>query len=126
MDANLILIPLAGMAMVVAMLGLIMGAIGQWIVNRTVREALKASPENLAMLADKLHQRRPLNLEVWGLVGIATAAALAVAALIGDPASRTILLQTALLPGFIGAALFGQRWLPRPGNAPPIAALPGE
>lgn len=126
MDAEAILIPLAGMALVATLLGLITSLIGHWIANRTLREALKASPENLAMMADKLHRRRPINLEVWGLLGMATGAALAVAALIGAPETRTLLLQASLLPGFIGAALFGQRWLPRPGNAPAIEALPRE
>jgi hypothetical protein len=126
MDAEAVLIPLAGMALVVALLGLVTGLIGHWIANRTMREALKASPENLAMMADKLHQRRPLNLETWGLLGMATGAALAVAALIGAPEARTLLLQASLLPGFIGAALFVQRWLPRPGNAPAIEASPRD
>lgn len=116
MDAEAVLIPLAGMAMVVAMLGLVTGMIGNWFINRTVREALKASPENLAMVADKLHQRRPLNLEIWGLLGMWSGAALAVAALIGAPEGRTILLQMSLLPGFVGVAMFGKRWLPEPGR----------
>lgn len=115
MDAEAIFIPLAGMAMVVSMLGLVTGLVGQWISNRTLRDALKANPENLALLADRLTQRKPVDLETWGLVGIATGAALAVAALIGAPEARTILLQTSLLPGLVGAALFGQRWLRRPG-----------
>ncbi len=126
MEAEELLVALAGMAMVVAMLGLITSLIGHWIANRTVREALKAAPENLGMLADKLHQRRPLNLEIWGLIGMAGAAALAVAALIGAPAARTLLLQLALMPGFIGAALFGQRWLPKPHGARAIESAPVE
>lgn len=126
MDAVEIWIPLAGMALVATLLGLITSLVGHWIANRTMREALKASPENLSMMADKLHQRRPINLEVWGLLGMATGAALAVAALIGAPETRTLLLQTSLLPGFIGAALFGQRWLPKPGNAPAIESNPAE
>jgi uncharacterized protein YneF (UPF0154 family) len=126
MDVVAIVVPLAAMALVAALLGLITSLIGHWIANRTLREALKASPENLSMIADKLHQRRPISLEIWGLLGMATGAALAVAALIGAPEMRTLFLQASLLPGFIGAALFGQRWLPKPGNAPAIEALPRE
>lgn len=124
MTAEDVLIPIAGMLLVLAMLGLVTGVIGHWIAHRTLREALKASPENLALMADKLNQRRPWNLELWGLVSIATGAALAVAALIGAPEARTVLLQTSLLPGFIGAALVGQRWLPKRGDVPAIEAAP--
>jgi hypothetical protein len=122
MDAEAVLIPLAGMVFVAALVGLVTGVIGQWIAHRTLREALKASPENLAVMADKLSQRRPWNLEIWGLVSMATGTALAVAALIGAPETRTLLLQTALLPVFIGAALFGQRWLPKRGDVAAIEA----
>ncbi len=125
MDAESVLIPLAGMALVAGLLALVTNVIGQWIVNRTMREALKSSPENLALIADKLNARRPWNMESWGLIGMATGAALAVAGAIGDPASRTLLVQTALLPGFIGAALFGQRWLPKR-DAQPITRVPAE
>jgi uncharacterized protein YneF (UPF0154 family) len=126
MDAEAILIPIAGMVFVAGLVGLVTGLFGQWISNRTLRDALKSNPENLAIMADKLHMRRPWNTELWGLVGMATGAALAVAALIGAPETRTLLLQTSLLPGFIGAALFGQRWLPKPGNAPAIESNPAE
>jgi uncharacterized protein YneF (UPF0154 family) len=126
MDVVAIVVSLGGMALVAALLGLITSLIGVWIANRTLREALKASPENLSMIADKLHQRRPISLEIWGLLGMATGAALAVAALIGDPEMRTIFLQASLLPGFIGTALFGQRWLRKPGGAPAMETLPRE
>ena len=126
MDAESVLIPLAGMALVAGLLALVTNVIGQWIVNRTMREALKSSPENLALVADKLAARRPWNLENWGLISMAVGAALAVAGLIGDPASRTVLLQTALLPGFVGAALFGQRWLPKRSDVQAIEHAPAE
>ena len=124
MDAESVLIPLAVFVAIVAVVGLITGVIGQWIVNRTVREALRTSPEQLSLVTDKLQQRRPLNLEIWGLVGIALGAALAVGALIGEPETRTALLQASLVPGFIGAALFGQRWLPKRPEQPALGGSP--
>lgn len=113
MDMESILVPLAVFASLVVIVGLITGLIGRWIVNRTLRAALQTSPDNLAIVVGSLHRRPPMNLEIWGLVGVALGAALAVAGLIGDPASRIALVQAALIPGFIGAVLFGQRWLPR-------------
>lgn len=113
MDLESILIPLGAFVAIVAVFGMFTGLIGQWITNRTVREALRSSPENLKLVADKMQRRRQWSPETWGLIGIAIGAAMAVAGLIGDPADRIALLQIALLPGFVGAALLGQRWLPK-------------
>ncbi len=113
MDAESVIIPLAVFAAIVAIIGLITGVIGQWIVNRTVREALRVSPEHLALVSDKLERRRQWSPESWGLIGVALGAALAVAALIGAPDDRIALLQGSLIPAFTGLALIGQRWLPK-------------
>jgi uncharacterized protein YneF (UPF0154 family) len=125
-DAESVLIPLGVFAAFVAIVALFTGLAGLWVVNRTMREALKTNPDSLPLLTGQMQQRRPWNLEIWGLVGMATGAALAVAAAIGAPEARTLLLQTSLLPGFIGAALFGQRWLPRRPDAPALGHLPAE
>jgi hypothetical protein len=123
MDIEGLLVPLGVFAAVVAVFGLVTGLIGHWVTNNTLREALRTSPENVALVANKLQQRRPVNTETWGLLGIALGAALAGAGLIGAPETRVALLQAALLPGFIGGALFGQRWLPARKSPPAIDDL---
>jgi peptidoglycan/LPS O-acetylase OafA/YrhL len=108
-----VLIPLGVFLAIVAIVALITAVIGHWISNKTVREALRSSPEHLALVTAKLLQRRRWRPEAWGLMGIALGAALAVAGVIGAPEARIALFQAALIPGFAGLALIGQRWLPR-------------
>ena len=124
MSAEEVLIPLAGMALVAVMLGLITGVIGQWISNRTLREALRSNPEQARMIINRMGKQRRLNSDGIGLVAMAGGAALAVAALIGPAADRVAVLQVAVLPGFIGAAVFALRWLSprRQGAAPELTA----
>nr|WP_310524388.1 hypothetical protein [Polymorphobacter sp.] len=114
MDAESLLIPIGLFLAIVAIVALITEVVGLSITNKTVREALKASPEHLALVTDKFQKRRRWSSDAVGLLGIALGAALVVAALIGAPGSRIALLQAALLPAFTGAALMGQRWLPKP------------
>ena len=113
MEASELMVSLAGLLAITAIFALITGVLRYWMINRTMREALKSQPEQMALVSDKLGMRADFNFDLWGLIGIATGAALAVAGVIGEAAQQTLLLQSALLPGFIGVALIGQRWLPR-------------
>ena len=113
------LIPLAVFASIVGIIWMLVAGTVRIMTMRTLRETARTSPESLGTVAARLGAPATgVRSETIGLLGMAMGAALAVAGLIGDPVSRTLLIQTALLPGFMGAALFGQRWLPRKSTTP--------
>ena len=117
------LIPLAVFASIIAITWLLVAGTVRIVMIRTLRDTARTSPESLETVARRLAAPPTgVRSETIGLLGIAFGAALAVAALIGAPAERTLLLQAALLPGFMGAALFGQRWLPS--RTPTLPQLP--
>jgi hypothetical protein len=107
-------IPLAVFASIVAIVWMIMGGIVRIFAMKTLRLTAKDSPECLPLVAERLAVRGATTAEMVGLIGIALGAALAVAGLIGAPETRVALLQAALLPGFIGAALVARGWIAPP------------
>ncbi len=119
------LIPLAVFASIVAVVWLLVAGTVRIMMMRTLRETARTSPDSLPTVAQRLAAPpRGANTDTIGLLGMALGLALAVAALIGGEGERTALLQVALLPGFMGAALFGQRWLP--GRTPALPQLPQD
>lgn len=119
------LIPLAVFASIVGIVWILVAGTVRIMAIRTLRETARTSPASLETIAARLAAPPTgIRSETLGLLGMAMGAALCVAGLIGDAASRTVLIQTALLPGFMGAALFGQRWLP--GRTPVQPQLPQD
>ncbi|KAB7648621.1 hypothetical protein [Polymorphobacter fuscus] len=118
METRELIIAMTVFVAIVAVVALITGVIGKAISNKTVREALRASPETVALVNQRLMARRRWRPEAVGLLVMALGAALAGAALIGPVEQRVVLLQLALLPGFVGAALVGLRWLPANRDGP--------
>lgn len=119
------LIPLAVFASIVAVVWLLVAGTVRIMMMRTLRDTARTSPDSLETVAQRLvAPPSGTRHDTAGLLGVALGAALAIAALIGAPAERTLLLQVALLPGFMGAALLGQRWLP--GRTPTLPQLPQD
>jgi len=126
MGVESIVIPLALFAAIVALVWLLTAMVTQMSMARTLRDAARTSPENLGLIAERLVAPRGGSAaEIAGFVGVGTGAALGIAALIGDAAMRTPILQGALLPLFIGGAMLLQGWLMRRrgANTPAPAAI---
>ena len=100
-----VLVPLGVLGWMVVMVGMIVRLFSNLSLNRTIREALRSSPESVAILADRLDNRSQWENELIGWVFIAFAVGLvAIGLLQGAPQWRET-LEAAIVPGTAGVVV---------------------
>lgn len=97
-----ILMPFAVFGSAVLMLGLVTRLFSDISLNRTLREALRAHPDSVPMLANKLGTRQPWADSLIGWIFLALAAGIALLSLLENPDARREMLQAAIVPSIIG------------------------
>jgi quinol-cytochrome oxidoreductase complex cytochrome b subunit len=100
------LVPMAGMAMIAVIVGLVTRLLGTWMHHRTLREAMRSDPTSVPLLVEKLDARRPWADAMLGWIFIAFAIGIALLALTDpDRGSNLDELRAALVPLIIGVTI---------------------
>ena len=97
-----ILMPFAVFGSAVLMLGLLTRLFSDISLNRTLREALRAHPDSVPILAGKLGTRQPWGDALIGWIFLALAFGIAIISLFETPDERREMLQAAIVPLIIG------------------------
>ena len=115
-------VPIGGMIMLVAMLGLITRLFAAGMLNRTIREALRSDPGSVPVLVERLDARPHWGDALLGWILLAMAVAMAILALTDpDHEARTEMLRAAIVPVIVGVTvLVYARWAAR--NAAEVSA----
>lgn len=118
MDMVEMFVPMAGMLMIVAVVGLVTRLIAAALLNRTIREALRSDPGSVPMLADRLDRHPPWGDAVLGWIFLALAAAMVLLGLTDeDGEARQEMIRAAIVPVVVGLTImFYTRWAAK--NAP--------
>lgn len=97
-----VLVPLGVIGWMVVIVGMIARLFSNISLNRTIREALRTSPESVSVLAERLDSRQPWENELIGWVFIAFALGLAAIGLLqGAPQWRQT-LEASIVPALAG------------------------
>lgn len=97
-----ILAPLGAFALFAFMVHSLCRMFGTISLNRTLREALKSSPESVEALAAKLEARQPLADGLLGWISLALAAGMLLLGMFEDAHERREIMQAAIVPALIG------------------------
>lgn len=99
-------VPIAGMVMLVAMVGLVTRLIAAAMLNRTIREAMRSDSGSVPLLVDRLDRHPPWGDALLGWIFLALAVALALLGLTeDDPIERREMLRATIVPVVVGAAV---------------------
>lgn len=99
-------VPMAGMAMIAIIVGLITRLIATGMLHRTLREAMRSDPGSVAPLAARLDARQPWADSLLGWIFIALAVAIALLGITDDdPYDRREGLRAAIVPLIIGVTV---------------------
>jgi uncharacterized membrane protein len=109
-----VLMPFAVFGSAVLMLGLLTRLFSDIALNRTIREAMRAHPDSVPLLAAKLGRREPWADALIGWIFIALAAGIVLMSLFETPGERREMLQGAIVPLIVGiVALAFVGWVKR-------------
>ena len=97
-----VLMPFAVFGSAVLMVGLVTRLFSDLSLNRTLREALRAHPNSVPILAAKLGTRQPWADALIGWIFIALAAGIALTSLFESGDERREMLQASIVPLIIG------------------------
>ena len=97
-----VLMPFAVFGSAVLMLGLLTRLFSDISLNRTLREAMRAHPDSVPILAAKLGKREPWADALIGWIFIALAAGIVLVSLFETPGERREMLQGAIIPLLVG------------------------
>ena len=101
-----VILPLGVLTILLLGLRSCLKLIQNWILNRTIRQAMEKRPESLPMLLEKLESTSgSWGQDAIGWASIAAGLAIAAAALLELGSERMMMFQFALLPLFVGASL---------------------
>ena len=97
-----ILVPLGVIGWMTVMVGMIVRLFSNISLNRTMREALRSSPESVPMLAERLDARQPWENELIGWVFIAFAVGILLMGMLERSTDWRQTLGVAIIPGLAG------------------------
>jgi hypothetical protein len=113
-------VPIAGMAMIAVIAGLVTRLIATSIHHRTIRAAFRDSPENVPLLAERLEARLPWADALLGWILLAFALSLVVLGVTeSDESERMEMLRAAMIPAIVGVVVLGYVRFARP-KLPPV------
>lgn len=96
-------VPIAAMAMIAVVIGLITRLIATAMHHKTLRQAMKDDPSSVPMLAERLEARLPWADGLLGWIFVAFAVALVLLGLTEpDGEDRSETLRAAIVPAIIG------------------------
>ena len=101
------LVPIAVFGSFVLMMGQLTRLLANISLNRTLREALRAHPQSVPLLADRLEARQPWADALIGWIFIAIAIGLALMSMFEVADDRREILQAAILPLTVGVLVLG-------------------
>ena len=108
-------VPMTAIITFAVIISLITRLMATSMLHRTIREAMRDSPDNVPLLTERLEARQPWADAVLGWIFIAFAAGVAVLALTDpDEFDRRDMLRAAILPAFIGVAVLVYTYFTRP------------
>ena len=124
------LVPIALFASLVLVAGQVTRLLSNISLNRSLREALRAHPPSVPLLADKLDSRQPWADALIGWIFLAFAFGLALVALLETGDERREILQAAIVPLTVGLVVLAfVRWAKSAAEghgtraAPPLAPV---
>jgi hypothetical protein len=97
-----IFVPLGLFGMLTIVAALFTRLVATAMLNKTIREALRSSPDSVPLLVAKLEARQPWADALLGWIFLAFAATLIGLALFEDPQDRTRMFQAAVIPVVLG------------------------
>jgi hypothetical protein len=101
-----LLMPLGVLLILLLALRSCLQFIQNWILNRTLREAIEKRPDTVPLLLEKLESMGgEWRQDATAFALVATGFAILAAALLDEGNDRLVMIQFALLPLFVGAAL---------------------
>ena len=100
-----VLVPLGVIGWMAVMVGMIVRLFSNISLNRTIREALRSSPESVSILAERLDTRHPWENELIGWVFIAFAVGIVLVGLLDGSAHWRETLEVAVIPGLAGVVV---------------------
>lgn len=108
-------VPVAGMAMIAVIIGLITRLIATGMHHKTLRQAMRDDPGSVPLLADRLEERLPWADGLLGWIFVAFAVALVLLGLTEpDGEDRAETLRAAIVPAIIGAFVLAYVRFARP------------
>lgn len=118
-----IFVPLGAFLMIIVVIGLITRLFATFMLNRTIREALRSDPGSVPLLAARLEQRQPWADELLGWILLAFAAGIVLIGLLGQDYDRREIFQAAIIPALIGIVVlvYCRLMAPKAPLAPPPA-----
>lgn len=97
-----VLVPLGVIGWMVVMVGIVARLFSNISLNRTIREALRSSPESVPVLAQRLDSRAPWENALIGWVFITFAIGIVLMGLLEGSQQWRETLGVALIPGLAG------------------------
>ena len=105
------LVPIAVFASFVLIVGQLTRLLSNVSLNRTLREALRAHPQSVPLLADRLDARQPWADALIGWIFIAFTVGMVLLSLFETPDERREILQAAIVPLTVGIVVLAfVRW----------------
>jgi hypothetical protein len=101
-----LLLPLGVLLVLLLALRSFLQLFQNWFLNRTIKEAIDKHPESVPMLLDKLQAfGSGWRQDAFGYAMLAAGFAVGAAAMLDEGDDRKVLIQLALVPLSVGAAL---------------------
>ena len=102
-----VLVPLGVIGWMVVMVGMIARLFSNISLNRTIREALRSSPETVSVLAERLDRREPWENELIGWIFIAVAVGVVLMGVFEGPSRWRQAFEVAIIPALAGLVVLG-------------------
>jgi uncharacterized membrane protein len=100
-----VLVPLGVIGWMAVMVGMIVRLFSNISLNRTIREALRSSPDSVSVLAQRLDSRHPWENELIGWVFIAFAVGMVLVGLLEGAQRSRETFEVAIIPGLAGVVV---------------------